>query len=256
MYELLTLSPKYQEVSSLQWIIAILGSIGIGMSKAGIKGSGIFFLTLIAIFFGARESTGLVVPLLITADVFAVLYYRRHTEWRLLLKFIPWIFSGILLGVWLGKDLEEAVFKQVMAGIIILSVGIMFYWEYRKVERVPSEWWFAGAMGIGAGFTTMVGNMGGAFTNIFFLAMRISKIRFIGTLAMLYLLINLFKLPFHIWTWKTISVESLAFNLRLVPAVLIGIWLGIRLVRIINEKAFRKMILILTAIGAVLMVLK
>lgn len=256
MQELLTLSPRYQDLSTLQWIVAIIGSIGIGISKAGIKGSGIFFITLIAIFFGAKESTGLILPLLITADIFAVLYYKRHTDWKLLLRFIPWIVAGVLLGVWLGKDMPEEIFKQIMAVIIIVSIAIMFYWEFRKVERVPSEWWFAGGMGITAGFTTMIGNLAGAFTNIFFLAMRVSKIKFIGTVAMLYLIINLFKLPFHIWTWETISTESLTFNLRLIPAVLVGIWIGIKLVKVINEKAFRQMILILTAIGAVLIFLK
>ncbi len=256
MQELLTLAPRYQDLSTFQWIVAIIGATGIGMAKAGIKGSGMFFITLIAIVFGAKESTGLIVPLLITADIFAVLYYKRHTDWKLLLRFIPWIFAGVLLGVWLGKDMPEAIFKQVMAVIIILSVIIMFYWEYRKNERVPSEWWFAGGMGITAGFTTMVGNLAGAFTNIFFLAMRVSKIKFIGSLAMLYLIINLFKLPFHIWSWETISIESLAFNIRLIPAVLVGIWIGIKVVNLINEKAFRNMILILTAVGAVLILLK
>ena len=252
MYELFSLSPEFQNLTIYHWLLAGFGAMGIGIAKGGIKGSGIFFFTLLALVFGAKRSTGLVVPLLIVADIFAVLYYKRHTDWKLLFRILPWIIAGILIGVLIGKDLPENIFKNGMGVIIFVSIFLMFLSEFRQSSNVPNKRWFSGTIGLLAGITTMIGNLAGAFTNIYFLAMRISKNQLIGSISMLYLIINLIKLPFHIFVWKTVTLETFAVNIRLIPAVILGIGVGILLVKVINERAFRIMILALTAIGAVL----
>lgn len=164
--------------------------------------------------------------------------------------------SGVLIGVLIGKELDEVAFKVGMSIIILGSVLMMYWWDQKKSKTVPTHWAFAGTMGIMAGITTMVGNLAGSFANIFFLAMRLPKNEFIGTAAWLFFIINIFKLPFHIWTWGTITRETLLIDLQLVPAIVIGLFTGVRLVKIIKENFYRKMILVLTAIGAVLMLLK
>ena len=216
----------------------------------------IFNVTLMALAFGSRASTGLFIPLLLVGDVFAVAYYNRHTQWKYILKFIPWMILGILIGVLIGKDLPETEFKWGMVIVIFLSLGMLVWWDRRKSERVPSHWLFSGSIGILAGICTMIGNLAGAFTNIFFLAMRLPKNEFVGTAAWLFLITNLFKLPFHIWVWHTISEESLAINLRLLPAIFFGLFLGVVLVKKINEKNYKRFILIVTAIGAIAILLR
>ena len=209
-----------------------------------------------ALAFGARESTGLVVPLLVVGDIFAVVYYNRHARWSYILKFLPWMILGILLGVLIGNDLPENIFKIAMAIIILGSVIIMYWWDRRRSKVVPTHWAFAGFIGTIAGITTMIGNLAGAFSNIYFLAMRLPKNEFIGTAAWLFLIINVFKLPFHIWSWGTITTETVLINLKLLPGVALGILVGIKLVKIIKEQFYRKLILILTAAGAVLILLR
>lgn len=209
-----------------------------------------------ALAFGAKESTGLVVPLLVAGDIFAVVYYNRHTKWSYIGRFLPWMLLGILIGVLIGNDLPDKTFKITMAIIILGSVIMMYWWDRRKSKVVPTHWLFAGFIGTIAGITTMIGNLAGAFSNIYFLAMRIPKNEFIGTAAWLFLIINVFKLPFHIWVWGTITPETLLINLKLLPGVIVGIFVGIRLVKIIKEAFYRKLILILTAAGAVLILLR
>ena len=104
-------------------------------------------------------------------------------------------------------------------------------------------------MGILAGFTTMVGNLAGAFTNIYFLAMRLPKNEFIGTAAWLFFLINIFKVPFHVFVWKTMSWHSLLRSFQLIPALLLGLLLGVFLVKRIKNDNYRKLILLFTALG-------
>lgn len=241
----------FTEISVVAWVMAATAVFLMGISKAGLKGMSIFNVTLMALAFGSRASTGLFIPLLIVGDIFAVVYYNRHTQWKYILKFIPWMIAGILIGVLIGKDLPEREFKWGMVVVIFLSLGLLLWWDRRKSESVPSHWVFAGSMGILAGICTMIGNLAGAFTNIFFLAMRLPKNEFVGTAAWLFFITNLFKLPFHIFMWNTISAESLLINLKLLPAIFAGLFLGVFLVKKINEKNYKRFILVVTAIGAV-----
>ncbi|MEM6814925.1 MAG: sulfite exporter TauE/SafE family protein [Bacteroidota bacterium] len=227
----------------------------IGLSKSGIKGIAMLAVALLALAYEAKASTGLLLPILIGADVFAVMYYHRHADWGHLIRLVPWMAAGVLIGVWVGADLPEDVFKQGMAGVILFSVGFMFWWD-RSSKQVPKSRIFAPVMGLAAGFATMVGNLAGAFSNIYFLAMRLPKNQFIGTAAWLFFMINLFKLPFHIWVWGTITWDSGLISLKIFPSVIVGFIIGVRLVRLIKDDGYRRMILLLTALGAVAIFLR
>ncbi|MEW2920581.1 sulfite exporter TauE/SafE family protein [Muricauda sp. ANG21] len=239
------------QISIASWVLAATATFLLGISKAGLKGMSIFNVTLMALAFGSKASTGLFVPLLIVGDIFAVIYYNRHTQWKYILRFLPWMILGILIGVLVGKDLPEREFKWGMVTVIFISLGMLYWWDRRKSEHVPTHWLFAGSMGVMAGICTMIGNLAGAFTNIFFLGMRLPKNEFVGTAAWLFFITNTFKLPFHIFVWKTVTAESLLINLRLLPAILVGLFLGVLIVKKINEKNYKRFILIVTAIGAI-----
>ena len=152
--------------------------------------------------------------------------------------------------------MPEDLFRSGMAIIILFSVVILFFQERMKSAYVPDKLWFAGSMGFLAGVATMLGNLAGAFTNIYMLSMRVKKNDFIGTLAFLYFMVNLFKFPFHIFYWGTITSDTLQLNLLLAPALFIGFVGGIQLVKWINNDLFRKIILVLTAMGALLILVQ
>lgn len=244
------------DITATAWVLALTAAFVIGISKAGIKGIAIINVTLMALAFGAKESTGLIVPLLVVGDAFAVVYYNRHAQWKYIAAFLPWMILGILIGTAIGKDLPETTFKISMSIIILGTVIMMYWWDRKKSKNVPTHWAFAGFIGTMAGITTMIGNLAGAFSNIYFLAMRLPKNEFIGTAAWLFFIVNIFKLPFHIFIWKTITPETLLINLKLVPGIVLGIIVGVRLVKIIKEQFYRKMILILTAVGAFLILFR
>ena len=241
---------------SLSFIIATACALLLGIAKSGIKGLAVLIVTGLALVYGARESTGILMPLLICGDIFAVVYYKRHVKWIYLIKLLPWMVAGVLTGVFLGKDLPEDLFKSGMAVIILLSVVMMYYWEQKKNKRVPTHWSFAALMGMMAGFTTMVGNLAGAFSNIYFLAIRLPKNEFIGTAAWLFFFINLFKVPFHIWSWGTINWISFKVSLSLIPAVILGFGLGVFLVKKIKNDKYRILIFLMTGLGGLVILLQ
>jgi uncharacterized protein len=239
-----------------EWTLVLSSGFIIGLSKAGIKGLDMLTVTFMAIVFGSKSSTGVVLPLLSLADIAAVIYYNRHAQWNHFRKLVPWMVAGILLGVFTGKDMQEDLFKKVMAGIIFITIVIVLIMEYRKSQQVPSHPAFAASTGLAAGFTTMIGNLAGAFSNLYFLAMRMEKNNFIGTSAWIFLFMNLFKMPFQIFYWKNINADTLKTDLFLVPALGIGFWAGIIWVGKISDAKYRKMVLLLTLAGAVLMLFR
>jgi uncharacterized protein len=242
--------------SVCNWVLILVASFIIGLSKAGLKGIDMLNVTIMAIVFGGKASTGVVLPLLCVADIGAVIYYNRHAQWNHFWKLIPWMAIGILIGVFVGKDLNEAVFRKIMALIIIATAGIMIAMEFRKMQSIPTNKLFVSGTGLMAGFTTMLGNLAGAFSNIYFLAMRMTKNDFIGTAAWVFLVINFFKLPFQVLFWKNITAASLQTDLLLLPALALGFWAGLKIVARIKDDNYRKVVIVLTLIGAVVIFLK
>lgn len=243
-------------LSSIDLILAVTATVLLGMGKSGLKGLGVIIVTLMALVFGGKASTGILIPMMVTADVFAVIYYHRHTQWYFLKKLLPMMLVGVLLGVWWGNDISEALFKQIMAVFILLTVLVMIWMDRSKSIGIPRHWFFSSSMGLLSGITSMIGNLAGSFASIYFLAMRLPKNEFIGTAAWLFFIINVFKLPFHIWVWETVTVETLTLNLLLSPAILIGFFIGVRLVKLINNDLYRKFVLAVTAIGALIILFK
>ena len=232
------------------WLLALLGTFLLGMGKSGLKGLGAVIVTLMAIVFGGKESTGILIPMMIAADVFAVIYYHRHTQWYFLKKLLPMMILGVLIGVWWGGSISEILFKRIMAIIILLSVLAMIWMDRTRNIKVPRNIWFSSSMGLLSGITSMVGNLAGAFTSVYLLAMRLAKNEFIGTAAWLFFIINVFKLPFHVFSWETVTLSTLKINLLLSPAIALGFFSGVRVVKWINNDLYRKFILVVTGLGA------
>jgi uncharacterized membrane protein YfcA len=90
------------DLSLAQWVVLIACGCLISMAKAGIAGTGLMIVPIMAYVFGGKPSTGLVLPMLIFADIFAVRYYHRHARWSHIVRLMPWAVAGILVGVLVG----------------------------------------------------------------------------------------------------------------------------------------------------------
>ena len=240
----------------VEFILAFSSALLIGIAKSGLKGLGLLIVTFMALAYGSKTSTGIVLPLLLLGDILAVYYYNRHAQWNHLKSLIPGMIIGVLIRVSIGRDIDEVLFNKMMSVIILLSLVIMIWSERKKNIQVDKYRFFAPFTGVIAGFTTMIGNLAGPFVNIYFLITRIPKNQFIGTAAWLYLVINIVKTPFHIFSWGTITKSSLLIDLYLAPMIFLGFFIGVRIVKVINEKLFRQLVFIATAIGAILIFFK
>ncbi len=248
------MSLQIPALSTVEWLTLLGCAAMIGMSKAGIKGLGMILVVLMATTFGGKASTGLVIPMLSMADLMAVRYYRRDVTWRYIWQLLPAAIVGVLLGVWIGQGINDETFKDIMAWIVISGLFMIIWQERRPIpEHIIQHPIVGGIAGLLGGFTTMVGNAAGPVMAVYLLAMRLPKNQFIGTAAWFFLIINLFKMPFHIWVWETVNWSSFQLNLFALPAILLGFLIGISIVRRIPEQAFRYFIIIVTAITAIRM---
>jgi uncharacterized membrane protein YfcA len=225
------------------------------MSKTGIHGTGMLAVPMLATVFGGQLSSGIMLPLLCLADVMGVWYYHRHASWPHLKKLFPWAALGTVLGTWAGAYMDDEAFKMIMAIIIVASVIIMIWLEKGHKEDIPDYYWFAALTGIAGGFTSMIGNLAGSVMAIYFLSMRLPKNSFIGTTAWFFMVINWFKIPFHVFAWHTITLDTFLLDLTTLPFIAIGAYLGIIIVKRLPDKTYRWFIITMTLIAAVLMLI-
>jgi uncharacterized membrane protein YfcA len=237
-------------------IIVVFVALLLGMAKTGVHGAGMLSVPLLAIAFGGRASSGLMLPMLLVADIFGVWYYHRHASFKHLKILFPWAAIGIIAGSIAGHFISEEVFRVIMAITIFGSVIVMIWMELGGKEKIPDNIYLGIGAGFLGGFTSMIGNLAGTVMAVYFLSMKLPKNNFIGTAAWFFLVINWFKVPFHVWVWHTINNDSWLLALVLIPIIIVGAYLGIILVKKMSDRTYRWFIVAMTFVAAVVMIAK
>jgi uncharacterized membrane protein YfcA len=248
-----------------QWAVANLAGFFVGIAKAGIAGVNGLFVGLFALIMpSVKQATGVVLPLVIFGDWMAVAAYRRHLQWRHLGRLFPWAALGVVLGyVALGQWTDHTI--KTLVGVIIVTLAAMSYWRRFRSAQATEEaghetrvrkfhWFVAACVGIVAGFATLVANAAGPLMAIYLVAMRLPKMEYVGTTVIFFALINLFKLPFMI-NLGLVSLPSVAFDLCLFPAVLIGLITGRWILTRLGQRVFEEMALALSALSGIALLL-
>jgi uncharacterized membrane protein YfcA len=229
-------------------MLMALGAFLAGVSKTGVTGLGVFSVAIFANVLPARASTGVILPLLVCADVVAVASYRRHAVWARLWRLFPWVAAGIVAGYFaLGHTTDRQVRRTI--GVILVVLVALQVWRGRAGGSVvPHAWWFTTVTGVAAGFTTMVANASGPVMTLYMLSIGLVKMECLGTGAWFFLIINLFKVPFshHL---GLITTETLRFNAWLVPAVIAGTLTGRWLAQRLSQQRFAAVVLAMTLVA-------
>jgi len=247
MFEFLNL-----DITASQWAVLCICAFMVGISKTGVPGVGILNVPLLALMFQAKESTGLLLPLLAFADIFAVAYYRRHAQWGHIIKLLPPALVGIFAGSIIIRHIDNAQLKPII-GVIVLAMLALNYWRNKKSNdemHIPTHWSFAVFMGFFAGVTTQLANAAGPIMVIYLLAMKFDKHKFIGTVAWYFLILNWLKIPLFVWDGR-ITASSVQTDLLVLPFVLVGVVVGILILKKIPQKWFNGVIQWLAILAAI-----
>lgn len=244
-------------LGQLEWLLAIVAAISIGLSKAGFSGIGMIAVIVFANMMGARESTGMVLPLLIAADIGAVSIYRGHARWDYIRRTWPAAAVGVVIGAFFLSRMSNASFEPILGAIILaLTVAQLakMRWPDLFTPALSHSRTLALSLGLLAGITTMMANAAGPLVALYFVAAGLPKFEVVGTLAWFFFLINLFKMPFSVGI-GVVRPSSLAFDAILVPAVFVGLFGGRWLIHRIPQKAFDALMLAFAAVASLRLIL-
>ena len=233
-----------------QWVLAVFAALIVGISKAGIGGLGMLAVVLFAQIMPAKQATGMVLPLLCFGDLIGATVYWKHAKWHHIRRLFPWTAAGVLIGYFALDVINELQARLLIGGIIVGLVGMHLLRRRMAGHATEHGSWFAPTIGVLAGFTTLVANAAGPLMAVYMLAMRMPKMDFVGTGAVFFLLLNLFKVPFMVHL-GLINASSFSLNLMLAPLVLGGAWFGRKLVLRIDQQTFENIALGLSLIAGV-----
>jgi uncharacterized membrane protein YfcA len=234
-----------------QWLLAAIAALGVGISKAGLSGMSLLHVLIFAFLFGARDSTGVVLPMLLFGDVFAVRTFHQHARWDYVRRMLPPACIGVVAAAWFMRGLSEAVYKPIIGGIIlgltVLQLARVFRPEW--FGSVPHARWFAWGLGLLAGAATMLANAAGPVFAIYCLAVALPKMELVGTSAWFFLIVNAFKIPFSI-ALGLIHGRTLLLNVLLTPMIGAGMLVGRWITRRIPQRLFDGLLLAFAAVAA------
>ena len=239
------------DLSPVQWLLAVIAAAGIGISKSGFAGFGLLHVIIFAFLFGARDSTGVLLPMLIAGAVGAVMAFRQHARWEYIRRMMPPTMVGVIAAAMVMSRLDEAMFRPVI-GWIILALTLL------QIGRTVRPTWFADmphtrrfawTMGIAAGVATMLANAAGSIFALYCLAVALPKWALVGTTAWIFLLINVFKLPFSVGL-GLVHADTLLLGAALVPAIVAGLFAGGWLTHRIPQRLFDSFLLVFAGVAA------
>lgn len=244
-----------------QYGLIATGAFLVGLGKGGLPGVGNLTVVLFALALPARASVGVLLPILISADIVAVLVYRRHAHWHYITRLAPWMVAGILLGYAVFGAVDDRGVKLLIGSILLLMTAVHFTrkWMRRgtgpgEEDRLPHTRAFIGATGVIGGFATMVANAAGPVAALYFIASGLPKYAYIGTAAWFFLLVNLFKVPFMMHL-GIIDPESIRFSADFMVFAVLGAALAPLVVRHINQKVFEILIWVFVVIGGLKLII-
>lgn len=240
------------DFSLLDWVTIAFCSVIMGASKSGLPGLSILAVPLMANVFETKQSTGLLLGILIIGDIFAIIYHRENVKWQHIVRVLPAALCGIVTGFFAMKVVTDEQLKPIIGLIVLLMLGLNYWRMNRKNEdkNIPAPLWLSLWLGFLAGVTTMMANAAGPVMIIYLVAMRLPKMEFVGTAAWFFFIVNWIKVPFSIYlgimNWESVKIDFMMF-----PFILIGAVAGYFVLKHIPQKAFNTVTQLLAAAAAI-----
>lgn len=243
--------------------VGALAALLVGVSKTALPGAAIIATPMLATVLHGREIAGTTLPILLAADLFAVAWYREDARWDLLRPLAAPVAVGFGLGAWFFVGVGSATRPlDVTIGVIVLSmVAIQVVRSIRRAAAADATVAAAAGFGTAGSFTTFVSNTAGPIMNTYLVRLGLDKHEMIGTSAWFYFVVNVTKVPIYLalGAWSEgghfFTGESLAYDLTLVPMVVLGAYGGRRLFPHLPQQLFLGIVLALSAAGAVKLLL-
>ena len=244
----------FPDMTAFQLVILAVSALLVGVNKSGIPGLGMLPVILLAVAFDLNPgfATGVMLLMICAGDIFAVSYYRRNADWKIVVRLLPYTMLGLALGFVTLRYLNRPEHLRILIGWIILLLAAVHLVRvaFFKHAAVPSHWAFSAVVGLAAGFTTQVANAAGPVMALYLLSMKLPKDRYVGTCAWFFMIMNWTKLPIFCFEGR-VTAASLHAVLPMLPLILIGAFLGVLFVKRAPQRFFEVVVEIIVIVSAV-----
>jgi uncharacterized membrane protein YfcA len=244
------------DLTIYQWGLLLLCGLLIGVAKTGVPGFGILVVPLMAMIFPSRMSTGILLGMLICADVFAAIYYRYSVQWKQLVLLLPGTILGVVMAAMVMKSITDVGLRPIIGVVVLVMLSarhasnLLPSGTRESLDAFKTHWLVSTFFGGMAGFTSMLANAAGPVMTMYLLTLKLDKKRFVGLNAWYFFLLNWIKVPFSAGQ-DLINKQSLLIDAAAFPAIALGAFFGVWLLNKLPQKAFEIIITLLTAAAAV-----
>jgi uncharacterized membrane protein YfcA len=240
-------------------IIVIIAAVFIGLSKGGLGGPvPVALLTpLLSLVLPASQAVGIVLPLLILADMIALRFYWQKWDWSLVRQMLPAAVIGVICGGVLLLTLANGGHNLLLRRVIGVFTLIVVIYKVgggylTQLEYQPRNW-HGYLAGWASGFGSALANVGAPPFTAYMMLRQVPPIPFIGTTTLLFAIVNALKLPLTLLSSNVLNPHLLLSILWVVPLIPVGVLVGRWSVKRMNPVHFDRLMLGLLFILGVFM---
>jgi len=124
------------------WLVLALVALSVGVSKSALPGLSTLGVALIATVMPAKESTGLLLLLLLCGDLVAVSSYWRQADWRLLSRMLLPVLGGVLVGVVFLARVDDLVMRRTIGAVLLALLAVRavrWFVDRRSARRAERD---------------------------------------------------------------------------------------------------------------------
>lgn len=221
----------------LFYVAAVAAVLITGISKSGFGGGlGVLAVPMMAVFIPPLQAAAILLPILCLMDLINLWHYRKSWDRANVGILLPAGLVGVLIGTFTFRYLSDAHIRIIIGAIAVLFALNFFRRtgavEQRAPNRARGTFW-----GIVAGFVSFGVHAGAPPANVFLLPQRLPKTLFVGTMVVVFAVLNYVKLVPYAFLGQ-LSFDNITTSLLLTPIVPLGVWLGLKLHDKIAERTF------------------
>ena len=238
------------EINLLFFLTVVPAIILFGIAKSGLGGSvSLISIPLMTFVMPLNQALAILLPILIFSDFISAYKFRKEFDLNTLKLMVPFAAIGAIIGASTFSYFSESYLKFIL-GVMGFVFAFHYFFLKKDANKPVAANYFKGAIcSAVAGFTSFCAHSGGTPTSIYLLPLRLKKEIYVGTRIIFFTCINLVKLPFYLYL-SMVNTSSFTQSLILLPLSVFGIFVGYKLLKIIEESLFYNAIYILILVAS------
>ncbi|MDH7570626.1 MAG: sulfite exporter TauE/SafE family protein [Armatimonadota bacterium] len=237
--------PPIDQLSLAAIAALVFGALLIGIAKAGFGGGpGMLVPPLLALFLPPKIAIGLVLPLLLATDIFALRFFWRRWDVRSVRPILAGAMVGIVAGTKILVDIDPDDLKKAIGLLAVVLGGAQLLREHLvpKDKVMQPVTWLGVLAGVVCGVGSTLAHQGGVPVTLYLLPQRLDAATFVATTTAIFFFVNAAKVGPYLYA-HMIPAPVLLIDALLLPVVYLGTVVGVKLNQVVPKEWFLRVVL-------------